>query len=198
MAIQKSTANKLITLLLFIIIALMGLALYFGNSPQHVFAFAVTPLQRLHSDVYWLSISDWIERVGTWSLLTYLFFGSLTLYTMIKAIVIVRYFDIDDNQYAKRLACLVTGSVLAALGPYRSTQAFNHTKDRDTINEMSNIRIRTLKLLSPSNTTATKIGLLISSDTHGLSSISDQSATYILSVMKHKSLLPNQNNKTIG
>lgn len=176
-----------------ILVGFMAVALVFGVELKYVIALAITDFQQMHVDLYWLSLERWWNNTSHWTLATYVFFGALIIYTSIKAVTIVRYYDVDDGQYGKRLSSLMAGCGLAAFAPYRMTQASVRMKDEEVANDMAAIRIKTITTLKVANTTAQKIGIALSEEPNGLSCVTDLSSTYIASVMKKNKLSPNNN-----
>ncbi|CCO48434.1 hypothetical protein VIBNISOn1_530003 [Vibrio nigripulchritudo SOn1] len=187
----EKVANK-VNWILISIIACMTLSYIFGNEVKYVLALAATDIQQLHVDLYWLTIEEWLTESGHWTLVGALFFLSLGIYTLAKSIALIRYYDVPDGKYFKRLTNLALGCGLAAFGPYRSTQAFDRTKDKDTTNETAKIRTKTLELLGVNEEIANRVGKAVAKDQSGLNSLTDSSSTYIISVMNKKNLSPNQ------
>ncbi len=174
------------------IVTCMVLSFIFGNELKYILALAATDIQQLHVDLYWLTVSDWLSESSHWTILSYLFFAALGVYTVAKAFTIVRHYDVNDDNYLKRLASLMVGCGLAAFAPYRSTQAFERTKYCETSEEVARIRVKTLSLLKIDSELAHRVGVAVTKDKAGLNSLTDSSSTYIMSVMKKNNLSPNE------
>lgn len=174
------------------IVTCMVLSFIFGNELKYILALAATDIQQLHVDLYWLTVSEWLSESSHWTILSYLFFAALGVYTVAKAFTIVRHYDVNDDKYLKRLASLMVGCGLAAFAPYRSTQAFERTKDCETSEEVARIRVKTLSLLKIDSELAHRVGVAVTKDKAGLNSLTDSSSTYIMSVMKKNNLSPNE------
>lgn len=177
-----------ITRLPLTIAALMVVAFLFGTELKYIFALAVTDFQQMHVDLYWLSVFNWLDGMSNWTLATFVFVLALLIYTATKAFVIVKHYDVDDGQYGKRLASLVAGCSLAALAPYRMTQASERMKDHDIAEEMATIRIKTISTLKINSQSLNKVGVALSHEPNGLGCVTDLSSTYILSTMKKNNL----------
>ncbi|MGD8116895.1 hypothetical protein [Vibrio sp. TRT 29B02] len=170
----------------------MVLSYGFGNELKYILALAVTDIQQLHVDLYWLTVEEWLSTSSNWTILSYVFFTALGVYTLAKAYTIVRHYDVNDDNYLKRLSSLMVGCGLAAFAPYRSTQAFERTKDYETSEEVAKIRVKTLSLLKIDSELAHRAGVAMTKDKAGINSLTDSSSTYIMSVMKKNNLSPNE------
>ncbi|MCG9575369.1 hypothetical protein L1D14_03875 [Vibrio tubiashii] len=184
--------EKMSAVVLVIIVIMMLLSWFFGNDLKDVIALAVTDLQQLHVDLYWLSIKQWLENVSSWTVTSYVVIAAICIYTTAKAIVIVKHYDVDDGQYGKRLAALISGCGLAALAPYRMTQASERLKDQKASEDMAAIRIKTISSLKVNSGSINRIGMALSNEPHALSCFTDLSSTYIVSAMNKADLSPNE------